>query len=328
MARPGFIQHHKLIRLARILKCPLPHALGYCECIWQASWSAGSPTLGDADDVESMAQWPGKQGQLTKALHDCGIQSGDGTRGAGLIEHIPGNATAYQVHDWHDHAPDFIMRRQLSEGERKKAKTCEVCGAEYRSTRRDSRFCSEACKSANHRNKTDRHGSATVRNGYATDNSDTPKSDETFRHGPQTSPDQPNPDQPNTTQPNPDHRNPSNGNGKHVGGGAGNLNFLAGLGGGENGQEARRTITNSAEYSKKLTALTEAGVSSTAADRIAKNPRVSSDLVETTVRDVRGWRRERRRGCSCQPVGTETGSIRGCRSAGTPGDARNPRENF
>src|SRR4051812_26885101 len=62
MARPTLRQHPKFRRLCHLLAVPVPHALGYLECMWSVGYQCGDPVLGDATDVELAAEWPGEPG--------------------------------------------------------------------------------------------------------------------------------------------------------------------------------------------------------------------------------------------------------------------------
>jgi hypothetical protein len=81
MARPGLQKHPKFRRLVALLGVPVPHGVGYLECLWEVSYECGNPAIGDVFDVELAAQWPGERGKLCEALTNCG---GDGR--AGFIE--------------------------------------------------------------------------------------------------------------------------------------------------------------------------------------------------------------------------------------------------
>jgi hypothetical protein len=106
MARPGLVSHPKFRRLVHVLNVPVPHALGYLECMWSVCYERGDPLLGDALDVELAAQWPGEQGKPFKALLDC--------RFIDQLEH-----DRYEVHDLFDHAPDYVRKRREREHTRK-----------------------------------------------------------------------------------------------------------------------------------------------------------------------------------------------------------------
>src|SRR5438067_449769 len=121
MARPGFENHPKFLRLIHILRVPEPHALGYCECMWRVAYQNGDAVLGDGLAVELAAKFPGKPGTLVKALVKVG-----------LIDALMGGK--YAVHDLLDHAPEYVAGRAAKEAERKKEKRCAYCDAPFRST--------------------------------------------------------------------------------------------------------------------------------------------------------------------------------------------------
>lgn len=106
MARPGLIKHPKFLRLLHTLQLPLPHALGYLECLWSSCYERGDDRVGDATDVELAAHWPGEPGKLAETLAACRFidDRGDGT---------------YAVHDLYDHAPEYVQRRMEREARRK-----------------------------------------------------------------------------------------------------------------------------------------------------------------------------------------------------------------
>src|SRR3990167_10576855 len=120
MARPGLMRHRKFTKLARLL---MPHAKhfhsdvsgrGVLEIIWEACYENGDANLGTSDDVEHIAKWKGKKGELSKILFDVGF----------LDRSEDGN---YSVHDLFDHAPEYVQSRFAREQERKKEKSCEHC---------------------------------------------------------------------------------------------------------------------------------------------------------------------------------------------------------
>lgn len=153
MARPGLQKHPKFRRLVVLLGVPVPHALGYLECLWEVAYEHGNPDIGDALDVELAAQWPGERGKLCDALATCG-----GTGRAGFIEQTEDGR--YQVHDLFDHCPDYVHRRHAKESERQLDKTCEECGTPFRSTEPHARFCKDACRYAFNRKKHAAHARA------------------------------------------------------------------------------------------------------------------------------------------------------------------------
>jgi hypothetical protein len=127
---------------------PAPHVLGHLEYLWATAYECGEPRIGDMVSVELAAAWVGEPGKLCKVLLECG---GEGR--AGFIEPMPGQPGIYQIHDLHDHAPDYVQARARKETERKRIKTCAYCGSEFRSTEARAKFCSNACRQAMYRNR-------------------------------------------------------------------------------------------------------------------------------------------------------------------------------
>jgi hypothetical protein len=106
MARPGLTQHPKFRRLIHTLQEPLPHVLGYLECMWSVAYECGNPLLGDETDVELAAQYPHTRGKLCAALLECGF-----------LDRLEDGR--FQVHDLFDHAPEYVQRRAAREARRK-----------------------------------------------------------------------------------------------------------------------------------------------------------------------------------------------------------------
>ena len=112
MARPTLYNHRKFRRLVRALGNDVI-ALGSLEWLWASAYELGEPLLGDSDDVEAAAHWTGEPGILTKALLLAG---GEGDKG--FIEQAPGRGGRYLVHDFWDHAPEYVRKRRIRETER------------------------------------------------------------------------------------------------------------------------------------------------------------------------------------------------------------------
>lgn len=118
MARPTLLKNRKFARLASALSpfCAAGGdiaAHGALELLWATAYENANETIGDAFDVEIAARWRGPPGELVKALLEAG---GDGR--AGFIEPVPERAGWYRIHDFWDHAPDYVRRRAEREGER------------------------------------------------------------------------------------------------------------------------------------------------------------------------------------------------------------------
>jgi hypothetical protein len=107
MARPGLRQHPKFKRLLHLLREPVPHVLGYLECLWEVGYQAGNPVIGDPTDIELAAEYPGETGKLFKALLDCR-----------LIDEV---GDQYQIHDLMQNAPEYVQRRMEREASRKQS---------------------------------------------------------------------------------------------------------------------------------------------------------------------------------------------------------------
>lgn len=138
MARDTLFVHPKFKRLVYMLGIPAPHALGHLEYLWRVGYASGNAIIGDETDVELAAEWNGESGKLAKALLEVRFldQREDGR---------------LQIHDLHDHAPEYVASRAIREAERGKPKQCEYCSKAYRSSEPHSRFCTDRCRKANHR---------------------------------------------------------------------------------------------------------------------------------------------------------------------------------
>jgi hypothetical protein len=110
MGRPGLSRHPKFLRLALELGNE-PLARGALELLWEVSYEAGDPRIGDPANVEAAARWRGEKGALFAALRDAG-----GTGRVGFIEDRDG---AWVIHDLWDHAPDYVRKRAAREDERR-----------------------------------------------------------------------------------------------------------------------------------------------------------------------------------------------------------------
>lgn len=107
MARPTLFSSPKFRRLVHLLKVPIPHAVGYLECLWSVAYECGEPVIGDEIDVEIAAQWPGDAGVLCRALVQVGLLDPADESGR------------HTIHDFWDHAPDYVKKRRERELERK-----------------------------------------------------------------------------------------------------------------------------------------------------------------------------------------------------------------
>lgn len=146
MLRETLWSHPKFLRLCTLMGDSTSQSVGWLLCLWRPCYASGDPVVGDADAVESVADYRGRRGKLCKSLLQCG-----GDR-PGFIEPVPGRDGIFQVHDLADHAPDYIRRRSEYELERRKEKACEQCGCVYHSRVKRSRFCTDNCRLIKFRN--------------------------------------------------------------------------------------------------------------------------------------------------------------------------------
>ncbi len=115
MARPTLFSHPKFAKLtARLNSRAL--ALGSLELIWETAYAAGDPVIGDADVIESIADWRGPQGELAYQLVDCGFLE--------VMQTDANGGRLLKVHDLEDHAPEYVIKRwKREEARRQQGKT-------------------------------------------------------------------------------------------------------------------------------------------------------------------------------------------------------------
>lgn len=106
MARPGLFSHRKFRHLARTLNDEAL-AIGTLECLWFAAGETCDPRIGDDRDVEIAARWKGAAGVLAPAL-----------LAAGFVDRDESGAV-YVVHDYWDHAPEYVLKRRVREAKRR-----------------------------------------------------------------------------------------------------------------------------------------------------------------------------------------------------------------
>lgn len=121
MGRSGLDKDRKFLRLARALNSAATGygeilARGVLETLWSAAYERADDHIGDADDVEIAAKWPGARGALVEALS----MAGGGGDAAGFIEPDPDRG-GYRVHDLWDHAPPWVKRKAEAEAARQAA---------------------------------------------------------------------------------------------------------------------------------------------------------------------------------------------------------------
>lgn len=87
-----------------------PFVRGLLETVWDVAHECGNPKLGTPEDVEIAAEWPRRKpfhaGKLFEALRD----------GNWIEEYMPGT---WRIHDYWDHAPDYVRDRKRKEDSRK-----------------------------------------------------------------------------------------------------------------------------------------------------------------------------------------------------------------
>lgn len=103
MAKPELRDHRKFLKLVRLLGDPRPHVMGYLECLWLRGYQVGTAFVGDADDVEAAAEYPGERGRFAAAAFEAGFldRDADGT---------------FLIHDLYDHAPKYAQMRMRRKG--------------------------------------------------------------------------------------------------------------------------------------------------------------------------------------------------------------------
>lgn len=106
MARVTLDRSVKFKRLCRDLDLPRPYVRGLLETMWDCAHECGEPVLGDSKDVEHAAEWPGEQGVFFEALRSCG-----------WIDEL--SSGLWEIHDYWDHAPNYVKKRRQRELERK-----------------------------------------------------------------------------------------------------------------------------------------------------------------------------------------------------------------
>src|SRR5262249_4410022 len=105
----------------------------------------GEPIIGDATDVELAAGYTGEPEKLARVLVEVHLldQLEDGR---------------LQVHDYWDHAPEYVCRRRHKEQARKIELQCKYCGKRYHPRAGQQQYCQDSCRVANHRQKTSSPG--------------------------------------------------------------------------------------------------------------------------------------------------------------------------
>jgi len=107
MAKVGLESNRKFKRLVRELGLPRPYCLGLLETMWRTAYQSTDPVLGSAADVEVAAEWPGMDGVFATAAETSGF--------------IHTENGVFVIHDFWEHAPDYVTKRYKRMLERKQA---------------------------------------------------------------------------------------------------------------------------------------------------------------------------------------------------------------
>lgn len=108
MAKSSLIGDQKFQLLVHTLGMPKAHVLGHLELMWQTAYSSFSPILRTRAAIEITAGWEGTQGVFADAVLDPAHNFVD-ARDDGQFE----------IHDFWEHAPDFVKKRYMRQLERK-----------------------------------------------------------------------------------------------------------------------------------------------------------------------------------------------------------------
>ncbi len=106
MAKRGLIEHHKTVRLSRLLKCPLFSAVGVLECLfhWTARNARTGKLPGDWSSTLAFYMRFDDEDALFQALVD-----------SGWVDHTE---HGFFVHDWAEHADESTKKTLANHGER------------------------------------------------------------------------------------------------------------------------------------------------------------------------------------------------------------------
>jgi hypothetical protein len=113
----GTHNHVKMKRLKRLLGVPLYRAVGILECLWLLCCECcdeGDIGKFSDDEIADYLEWDGDVSELVRCLSD-----------SGWID--PDTTLRLVVHDWMDHAPEYIRervrKRRAREGKARKQRT-------------------------------------------------------------------------------------------------------------------------------------------------------------------------------------------------------------
>lgn len=96
MAQPGLRSNPKFRRLVKRLGLPVPYVMGLLECLWHVGYATANDKIGDAEDVELAAEWPGRRGKFFNAIKKDWLDEREGV---------------YFIHDLDENAPEYVRKR-------------------------------------------------------------------------------------------------------------------------------------------------------------------------------------------------------------------------
>lgn len=108
MPRPTLFQSRKFQLALRRLNIPAPHLLGHLEFVWESANQSGESMVGCWESLEAVAMWDGEPGVFAKTLSMPGTNFFD-VMDDGIFE----------IHDYWDHAPEYVRDRRRKEQLRK-----------------------------------------------------------------------------------------------------------------------------------------------------------------------------------------------------------------
>jgi len=108
MPRPTLFNNPKFRVACRRLNIPEAYLLGHLEFLWASANECGNPSFSCHEAVEAAARWVGEDGGLTEVISKPGSNFIDLDESGG-----------YTIHDYWDHAPDYVRKRKSREDDRK-----------------------------------------------------------------------------------------------------------------------------------------------------------------------------------------------------------------
>ncbi len=155
MARPTIFTHPKFLMLRHLTGLSIPAAIGHLECLWHVGYQSGNPYLGNAGCVALAAHWDehGRSGTDSPVPPRSPVPTAQDFVSAllesGFIDEVSDGK--YEIHDLHEHAPEYVSRRRERENERKITKKCGECGDSFRAANSYAEYCSDQCRKSHWR---------------------------------------------------------------------------------------------------------------------------------------------------------------------------------